>query len=124
MGVSIELYRSRIGTFNSYSTVSRANQSAMNILSTTETSWSRRIALVLSFTICLSIFAVAVNQAADLNLGIQTLHSPLCTPPACVSTGPCSISAGWVPGTSYFHQYFLWPPPWPHPGPHHVIMYQ
>ena len=104
MGVSIELYRSRIGTFNSYSTVSRANHSALST-STSQTSWSRRIAIFLSFTICLTIFAVAVHQAADLNLGIQTLHSPPRTPSTCFSAGPCAIPGCWPP----------WPPPWAPP---------
>ena len=104
MGISIELYRNRIGSFNSYSLVSRSSQSSKST-TTLLSSWSRRVAIFMSLTICLTLFAIPVSQAPT----VRTVPSSPCPP---CSSAPCSSTELC---RSNFQHNSAWLPPWPPP---------
>ena len=111
MGVTIDLYRSRIGTFNSQYLRKKSGHSASTTSLTPLTSWSRRIALVVSFTFFLTLFAAAAQQATCQEARIYPLPSSP-GPACCSSTCPWPSAADLVPATQHCS---LWLPPWPPP---------
>ena len=117
MGVSIDVYRNRIGTFNSCSIINRKNQSSATTSTTSLASWARRIAMLLTFTACFTLFAVAAHHAAGSKTRVQLSlpqHPPPC--PSCSSSsGQWSRVLCWELEDHFFLHYSLWPPPWPPP---------
>ena len=112
MGISIELYRSRIGTFGSYSMKQNKKLTNSCTSSASTTSFSKSIAkmfaVALFFTICI------VDFKAD-SLHSRTIPPPCPTSPAYYpSSGPCTTLAG-KPPTVLSPQSPIWLPPWPPP---------
>ena len=86
MGVSIEVYRSRIGTFSSNSSAHRGSSSSSHTSSTSApTSWTRLFFMLVCLTACLTLFTVSAYQVASLH----SRANPSASTPACSSSTPC-----------------------------------
>jgi hypothetical protein len=103
MGVSIDVYRNRIGTFCSSSKDSYASPSSSPTTTEPPSSWTRRIAIMVVFAISfITLFTVAVNQAGPPHGSTRPLTCP--PAPAC---DPSAWPAYWLgePEYSAFQQF-------------------